>query len=130
MIGSNDAIQLIGKVEHSKLQYRYSSADFIIAGSHHEGSGVAVIEALSCGCIPILTAIPSFNKMTGPGKCGLTYKVGSETELLNVLMKTIQMDIEKERDRTLKQFNKELSFEAIAGKIEDLITALKERNGD
>lgn len=130
LIGDSEAVKLIGKVEHRELQNWYSSSDFIIAGSHHEGSGVAVIEAMSCGCIPILTNIPSFKKMTGPDKCGLLYKAGNEKELLTVLMKTTGLDMGKERRKTFQHFNEELSFETIAGKIENLIASLNEKNGD
>ena len=52
-------ITLVGKVHHNELQYWYNSVDFIISTSHYEGSGIAVCEGMSCGCIPILTNIPS-----------------------------------------------------------------------
>lgn len=123
-------IKLIGKVEHRNLQNWYSCADFIISGSYYEGSGISVLEAMSCGCIPVVTNILSFRRMTGPDKCGLLYEAGSEKELLAGLMKTKELDIKKERVKVLQQFNEALSFEAIAGKIEKLITSLNAMNDD
>jgi glycosyltransferase involved in cell wall biosynthesis len=117
------AIKLIGKVSHHDLQGWFDSADFIISGSHYEGGGIAVCEAMSCGCIPIITDIISFRKMTGPGKCGLLYKAGDETELLNTLLKTREMDLEEERKKVLRQFEDELSFAAIGKKINKVITS-------
>jgi glycosyltransferase involved in cell wall biosynthesis len=119
-----ESICLIGKIPHDQLGYWYNSADFIISGSYYEGSGVAVCEAMSCGCIPILTDIVSFRKMTGPGKCGLLYKAGDEEELLSALLQTKKLDKDKERARVLEQFQKELSFEAIAREIHRVITSL------
>ena len=119
-----DVIRLIGKVPHEQLNDWYNSADFIISGSHYEGSGVAVCEAMSCGCIPVITNIISFRKMTGPGKCGLLYEPGNEEELLEALLKTSGMNIEEERAKVLQQFNEELSFDAIGQKIEQVISTL------
>ncbi|HEY6504012.1 MAG TPA: glycosyltransferase, partial [Chitinophagaceae bacterium] len=115
------AVILIGKVDHQQMQDWYNSADFIISGSHYEGSGIAVCEAMSCGCIPVVTNILSFRGMTGQGKCGLLYEPGKDKELLAALLSTGKMDVEKERAKVLAQFNEELSFGAIAGKINKII---------
>lgn len=119
-----DAVTLVGKVPHCEMQYWHNSADFIIAASHYEGSGVAVCEAMSCGCIPLLTNIPSFNKMTGPGKCGLLFEPGNDAALLKILLQTAAMNLENERAKTLQQFKAALSFEAIAKQIEQAIALL------
>lgn len=116
------AVELVGKVLHDEMQYWYSSVDFIISGSHYEGGGIAVCEAMSCGCIPILTDIQSFRKMTGPEKCGFLYQPGNDKNLLAVLLKTKELDIETERAKVLRQFKDELSFEAIASKINQVTT--------
>lgn len=117
-------ITMVGKIAHEEMQYWYSSADFIISGSHYESGGAAVCEAMSCGCIPVLTNIQAFRKITGPGKCGLLYEPGNDKALLDALLETQKMDIKKERGRVLQQFKEELSFEAIAGKINKAIAFL------
>ena len=122
--GLKNAVTLIGKVPHKELQYWYNSADFIISASHYEGSGVAVCEAMSCGCIPILTNIQSFRKMTGPGKCGFLYEQGNDEALLKILLQTGRLNMEEEKNKVLKQFKDELSFEAIAKKINAVIDSL------
>lgn len=116
-----DAVKLIGAIPHQQLQSWYNSADFIISGSHYEGGGVSVCEAMSCGCIPLLTNIASFREMTGRGKCGLLYEPGNADDLVKALLKTPEMDKEKEREKVLQQFNDELSFAAIATKIEQMM---------
>jgi len=118
------AIRLIGKVPHELLQEWYSSADYIISGSHYEGGGIGICEAMSCGCIPIVTDISSFRGMTGSGKCGLLYEPGNEGALLAALLQTPDLDIEKERSGVIEQFNRELSFWAIGSKINKIIEAL------
>lgn len=121
---ANQSIRLVGKIEHRQLQAWYSTADFILSGSHHEGSGIAVCEAMSCGCIPIVTDIVSFRKMTGPGNCGWLYEPGNEEALLKILLQIPGLDIETAQAKTIKQFKEELSFDAIAKKIEQVLVSI------
>ena len=116
-------IHLVGKLPHGELQGWCSAADFILSSSHYEGSGVAVCEGMSCGCIPILTDIPSFRYMTG-GRCGLLYETGDADALLAALHQSIVLDKGAARDATLQQCESALSFKAIAGRIQELLSGL------
>jgi glycosyltransferase involved in cell wall biosynthesis len=118
----NGKIKLVGSIPHKELLHWYNSADFFITGSKYEGSGVAVAEAMSCGCIPITTDFISFKKMTGNGKCGLMFEAGNEKSLLSALMQTSKLNYESERASVIQQFQEELSFKAIAKKINRIIT--------
>jgi glycosyltransferase involved in cell wall biosynthesis len=117
-----NAVILIGRVDHDQLLAWYNSADFFITGSHYEGSGVALSEAMSCGCIPITSDFISFKKMTN--QCGLMYPAGNEKELIKILLQTPGLDREKVKIEVLRQFHDELSFEAIARKIQNVIDSL------
>ena len=114
-------IRLIGKVEHAKLQDWFNRADYIVSSSHYEGSGIAVCEALSCGCVPVLTDIPSFRMMTGNGRIGKLFKAGDEAALLNALEQVHDLDLISESKKTLEHFNAELSFEANGRKIMNVV---------
>lgn len=117
------SIYLVGKVPHDQLQHWYNSADFIVSCSHYEGSGVAICEAMSCGCIPLVTDIPSFSYMTGKA-CGKSFPVGDEAALRSVLDSTSTLDIALERGRTLQQYHRYLSPEAIAARIQEVLGAV------
>lgn len=121
LIGTNEHIKLVGKIEHRQLQTWYNAADFFISTSHSEGNGIAAVEAMSCGCIPILSDIVSFRRKTGPGKCGLLFQPGNADELFNALIRSGEMDMQAEKEKVLQQFREELSFAAIAGKINKII---------
>ena len=110
-------ITLIGKVDHNELRYWYNSVDFIISTSHYEGSGIAVCEGMSCGCIPILTNLPSFRMMTGNGDCGLLFEAEDVNDLVLALRKSLLMNLEIEREKTLLKYKLSLSVEAIATKM-------------
>jgi glycosyltransferase involved in cell wall biosynthesis len=79
-------VTLLGRVAHRDLEAVYNSADLFVLGSHHEGSGYAVLEALSCGVVPIVTDIPSFRVLTGRGEIGALWPVGDAAALSHTLM--------------------------------------------
>ncbi len=119
-----DAITLIGKVPHSDLEYWFNSADIILSGSHYEGSGTAICEAMSCGCMPVVTDISSFRMITDNGRCGLLYEPGNENALLDVLNQTLALNIAEKQKLSLEYFKTNLSFEAIAAKIQEIARSI------
>ncbi|WP_426671156.1 glycosyltransferase family 4 protein [Mucilaginibacter sp. McL0603] len=115
-----NAVKLVGKVPHSDLQYWFNSADVILSGSHYEGSGTAVCEAMSCGCMPVVTDIFSFRMITDNGRCGLLYEPGNEDALFLALLQTQQIDVKERQKASLEYFRENLSFEAIARRIQKI----------
>jgi glycosyltransferase involved in cell wall biosynthesis len=111
-------ITLVGEKPHEELLYWFNSADFIISGSYYEGSGTAVCEAMSCGCIPVVTDIPSFRMITDNGECGLLFPPGDAEALISALIKTENMNTYHKQDLCLVQFHQKLSFDAIATRIQ------------
>ena len=119
------SIVLVGRVPHNDLLDWYNSADFIVSGSHYEGSGTAICEAMSCGCIPVLPAIDAFIAMTRQGDCGILYEMGHVDSLLQALTTVLNQNMEQMRADTLKQFQNSLSFEAIAAEIQSLLETFR-----
>lgn len=117
-------IVLVGKVPHNELLYWYNSADFIISSSHYESGGAAVCEAMSCGCVPIVTNIPSFRMITDNGNCGILYDAGNEEMLLDALLQSRRISLPKKREEVLKHYNATLSFKAIAGRFKTIAEGL------
>jgi glycosyltransferase involved in cell wall biosynthesis len=123
-------IILAGKVDHDQLLHWFNSVDFIVSTSHYEGSGIAVCEAMSCGCIPVLSDIPSFRKMTDNGNVGLLFTAGDNTSLEAALERSVSLPIDIHRKKVLDQFNGALSFEAIARKMRQVLSqSLSNGNG-
>ncbi len=121
---NGDAVTLVGQVPHSELLYWFNSADFLISGSYYEGSGTAVCEAMSCGCIPVVTDIPSFRMITDNGNCGLLYEAGNQKALLAALTEALSLNVQQKQTNALKYYKANLSFEAIAAKIDEVASGL------
>jgi glycosyltransferase involved in cell wall biosynthesis len=121
---NKNAVILVGKVDNDHLLYWYNSADFLLSGSHYEGSGTAVCEAMSCGCIPVVTDIASFRMITNNGDCGILYSAGDEEALVNALHQTQTLDRKKYRQKCLDWYDEKLSFKAIARDIEAVANSI------
>jgi glycosyltransferase involved in cell wall biosynthesis len=115
-----NSVHLRGKLPHEELPYWFSAADLFISASHKEGSGYALLEAMACGCIPVVTAIPSFKKITDEGRLGFLFEPGNSDSLHEALLKTRLADIDVLSEKIRKHFETALSFESIAGKLFNL----------
>lgn len=79
-------VHLLGKVEHARVEALMQSADVFVSGSHAEGSGYALLEALACGAVPVVTDIPSFRALTGGGRIGRLWPCGDGVRLAEALV--------------------------------------------
>jgi glycosyltransferase involved in cell wall biosynthesis len=109
-----NAVNLVGYVPYQQLQDWYSAADYFISGSHSEGGSFALLEAMACGCIPIVTNIPAAVKMIGDGRFGMIFKPGDEKDLAE---KLLSLPTESLSVSVEKYFQDELSNKAVAEKI-------------
>ena len=110
-------VTLIGKVPHDELQYWYSAADYYLSGSHNEGSGYALIECMTCGCIPVITDIPPFRKITDNGRLAIMYQPADATSLSQALQHARAIDITRFSSEVHQYSQNRLSFKAIADDI-------------
>lgn len=111
------SVILKGYVPNDQLPAWYSAADFYISGSHSEGGSYALLEAMACGCIPIVTAIPASLKMTDNGNYGIVWQQGDANDLAQKLagLSAIRRD---ELSASIENyFSRELSTTAIANKL-------------
>ena len=110
----NDNVELVGMTEHADLQSWFSAADYFISASHHEGGSYALVEAMACGCIPIVSAIAPALQMTGNGDAGFSFRTGDHLDLLRVLRKLETEGNSQLSNRVEKYFRENLSADAIA----------------
>ena len=107
-------VRLVGKVAHELMPAFYSAADIFVLGSHHEGSGYALIEACACGLPPVVTDIPTFRVITDDGAIGALWEPGNPSACAGALLKVSRRDRTAARERVLVQFDRVLSWEAVA----------------
>jgi glycosyltransferase involved in cell wall biosynthesis len=120
-------VRLIGFVPHAELPAYYSAADIFVLGSHHEGSGYALIEACACGTVPVVTSIPSFRTITGAGARGVLWPPDDEVRLAQALLDVASRDLASLRIDVTTHFERELSWPAVARRALEIYADVCER---
>jgi glycosyltransferase involved in cell wall biosynthesis len=100
-------------VPHDALPAILCGADVFVIGSHDEGSGYALIEALSCGLVPVVTDIPSFRALTGGGSVGALWTPGDAKAFARALLDVASRPLEPQRDAVTRHFEAELTWPAV-----------------
>lgn len=108
------AVTLLGSVEHAQLEDVYNSADYFVAGSHYEGSGFALAEAMACGVVPVVTDIPSFRAMTDAGRIGGCWRAGDASSFSEVFLQVVRRPLKELSSHAVQGFDRRLSYPAIA----------------
>lgn len=110
-LGLTPRVHLVGQQPHQTLPQLYSAADYFVLGSHHEGAGYALLEALACGLPPVVTDIPSFRRITNGGRLGPLWPPGSSEAFAHALLTASQQPPERQ---TIRQyFEEHWSFPAL-----------------
>jgi glycosyltransferase involved in cell wall biosynthesis len=120
-----ERVRLLGRMPHDCLEAFYNSADFFLLGSDYDGgSGYSVLEALSCGSVPVITDIPSFRAVTAGGEYGGLWPVGDAGALAAMLLDRYGRLTPTTRERTRAYFDERLSFPAVGRQAMDAYTRL------
>jgi glycosyltransferase involved in cell wall biosynthesis len=106
-------VRLAGEVPHRLMPAYFSAADLFVLGSHHEVCGYALLEAMACGAVPIVTDIPSFRMITANGSVGRLWPPGDAAAAARALVEASRSDAAGERARVLEHFDRTLSWRAV-----------------
>lgn len=110
-------VHLLGAVPHQRIEQLCSAADFLVSGSHDEGSGYALLEALACGTTPLVTDIPSFRRITGGGKVGALVPPGDAVQMARAMVEWSSRDRVSLRQQARSHFDRALSFRVVAAEL-------------
>ena len=120
---ARDRVRLVGAVPHDQMTTFYSAADLFVVGSHHEGSGYALMEACACGAVPVVTDIPTFRLLTGGGSIGALWTPGDAADCARALADVGRRDLDAERARLADHFARELSWDAVGRRALEIYAA-------
>lgn len=110
-------VNLIGQVPHERIELLMRAADIFVLGSHREGSGYSLIEALACGLPPAVTDIPSFRALTGEGTVGRLWPCDDPVALGEAIVAVASRPRHALRAQARAHFDAQLSFAALGRKL-------------
>lgn len=102
----------------ARMNELYSAADLLLQSSRREWSSLTVMEALACGCLPVLSAIPAFRALTDEGRVGALFPVGRPDLLARAAVALGPGERCAQAPSAMRRFEEALSFEALAERIE------------
>lgn len=108
-----ERVDLLGRLPYERMAALLSAADMFVLGSHREGSGYALIEAIACGAVPVVADIPSFRAITAGGTLGRLWPPGDADALARALVELGRSDLARPRAAMAEHFERELSWDAI-----------------
>ena len=91
--GLQDHVHFIGYLPNEKLVQYYRASDVYLSASHVDGSSVALLEAMACGCVPIVSDIPSNLEWVVDGQTGWTFRDGSSDSLADTFYKAASTEL-------------------------------------
>jgi len=114
-----DRVHFLGPQPHGRIETLLRAADFLLQGSHAEGSGYAVIEALACGVTPIVTSLPSLRALTEGGTYGGLSPPGDARAMAASLEYWNACERTARRLRARAHFERALSFDVVGARLRD-----------
>jgi glycosyltransferase involved in cell wall biosynthesis len=112
-----DRVHLLGRLPHERIELLMRAADVFVLGSHREGSGYSLIEALACGLPPVVTDIPSFRSLTKAGSVGKLWPCEDSHALCQALVSLAKCSSSALRSAVRTHFERELSSDALGVKL-------------
>jgi len=74
-------VTLLGRVPEDQVETLLQGADLLVQASRREVCGRAVVEALACGVVPVLSDIPPFRRLLDGGRVGRLFAPGDPEAL-------------------------------------------------
>jgi glycosyltransferase involved in cell wall biosynthesis len=109
-------VKLIGEIKYDQIEAYFNAADIFVQGSNKEGSGIAILDAMACGCIPVITKIPSFIKLTDNSSVGKLWSIGNSDDFCDSLIEIMQRDLSHEQENCRSLFQNTWTFDVITKK--------------
>ena len=81
-------VNFLGKIDHEELENLYKEYCLYVSSSNYEGNPKTVLEALSFGCVTILSNIPNHKELVDHSKTGFIFdkKEGSLRQMFESIL--------------------------------------------
>lgn len=88
--GLSNRIHFCGYLQNEALAGYYQAADVYLSASHIDGSSVALMESMACGCPALVSDIPANLEWVADGEQGWVFKDGDPDNLAEKIINISQ----------------------------------------
>lgn len=90
--GLQEHVEIQSAPSQARLSELLSRAHYFVSLSRHEGFGIAAIEAMSAGLVPILNAIPPYAKLHAESRLGVVVDADSPDDATKSVRQLAEID--------------------------------------
>ncbi|KAF0135198.1 MAG: glycosyl transferase group 1 [Candidatus Saganbacteria bacterium] len=126
-LGIYDKIVWVEKVDYQDMAKFYRAADVYVSLSYTDSGAVSMLEAMACGCVPVVSNLKNMREWIKDGENGFIGDSNDVYTAANSIIKIIESD-EKKKTFGLKnieiirtQADQEKSFKALEDKSYELV---------
>ena len=114
-------ISIINKMEEPDLVEFYRDKNIFISTSLHDSFGIAAVEAMAAGLIPVVSANTGMSRHIKQGINGFTFKYGEKEELNKILTQILRDDKLQERlSQEAAKIYEKLSWEKVSEMYQEI----------
>jgi glycosyltransferase involved in cell wall biosynthesis len=123
-LGLDDRVLFTGDLSHGELPSLLRQSDIYISASLGDGTSVALLEAMACGLLPVVSDIPANRPWIDHRRNGLLFPTADAVHLAEML--AIAMDDSQLRENALNQNRSRVEAEADMKKNMDRLATVLE----
>jgi len=86
-----DHVRILGPIQHSEMPKYLCQAKIYVSTSLYDGTSVSLLEAMACGCFPVVTDTPENKNWITDVKTGCLYSPGSSNALIKAVTHAIKI---------------------------------------
>lgn len=83
----HERVCIEGRLSHRQMLDVWRSADICVLASEYEGTSIAMLEAMACGCVPVVTRVSGTSAVVTPGENGYFVEVGDMAEMVRIIQR-------------------------------------------
>lgn len=122
----NSRVTMLGALDHNEMEVLFSAADFFVHTSRREYGSNVLVEALSCGAIPVVSNIPSLNALAARIEPAVLFEVGDHATLARQVLEIPLDDLEEKSRQVESAFNTYLSYPVLARQYSETFERITE----
>ncbi len=94
-LGCGKRVEFAGSITDKELVKRMQQAAVFASASPYEGFGLSAVEAMACGCIPVVQNNESFRNFVEHGKSGFLVDYENTAKAADVIAKALSAAVEQ-----------------------------------